>query len=133
MSTGFEGARGKDYGMVVMKYPRGISYAKSSACEYGGFARRHVVITGERGTIIINPLEWGGNSGQQTMLHECHDPAWQPQYTHSKSEPFDRYDGMMYNFAELIRGKENPYSYDYELKLYELVKKCCGEEANYEN
>ena len=132
-STGFDGAHGKDYGMVVMKYPKGVSYAKSSACEYGGFGRRHVVITGERGTIIINPLEWGANNGQQTMVHECHDPAWQPQYTHSTSDAFDRYDGMMYNFAELIRGKENPYTYDYELKLYELVQKCCGEEVNYEN
>ena len=33
---------------------------------------------------------------------------------------------MMYNFAEMIRGKENPYSYDYELNLYKLILKACG-------
>jgi hypothetical protein len=32
----------------------------------------------------------------------------------------------MRNFAEMIHGKENPYTYDYELSLYELVLKSCG-------
>jgi hypothetical protein len=35
---------------------------------------------------------------------------------------------MMKNFAQMVRGKENPYSYDYELKLYELLLKCCRRE-----
>ena len=43
--------------------------------------------------------------------------------------PFDRYDDMMQNFAEIVRGKENPYPYDYEMKLFELVMKACGEDT----
>ena len=31
-----------------------------------------------------------------------------------------------YKLAELIRGKENPYSYEYELELYRLVLKASG-------
>ena len=37
------------------------------------------------------------------------------------SVPFDRYLAMMRNFAALVRGKENPYTYEYELGLYELL------------
>ena len=33
---------------------------------------------------------------------------------------------MMKNFAEIVRGKENPYGYDYELRLFELVMQACG-------
>ena len=34
----------------------------------------------------------------------------------------------MLNFAEIVHGKENPYSYDYELALFELVLKACGKD-----
>ena len=34
---------------------------------------------------------------------------------------------MMRNFVEIIRGKKNPYSYEYELKLYELLLKACSQ------
>ena len=34
----------------------------------------------------------------------------------------------MENFADLVYGKENPYTYDYELGLYKLILRSCGEE-----
>jgi len=48
--------------------------------------------------------------------------------TETRSETFGRYDAMMLNFAEMVRGKKNPFSYDYELELYKLVLRACGEE-----
>ena len=54
------------------------------------------------------------------------DPGRQVEWKKTKSEPFDRYDDMMKNFAEIARGKENPYGYDYELELFELVMQACG-------
>ena len=35
----------------------------------------------------------------------------------------------MKNFAEIVRGKENPCGYDYEMKLFELVMKASGEDT----
>jgi hypothetical protein len=35
---------------------------------------------------------------------------------------------MMRNFAEMVCGKENPYTYDYELNLYKLILRACGKE-----
>jgi predicted dehydrogenase len=127
-STGFDGVTGKDYGMVVYKYPRGISFAKTTAAEPGGFMRRQLVICGEKGTIEIKPLEVSVPGGQYTVLSESHSSAWHTPWETSQSEIYDRYDAMMQNFAEIVRGKENPYTYDYELSLYRLLLRSCGEE-----
>lgn len=130
--TGFDDACGEDYGMVVFQYENGVSFAKTSACEPGGFLRRQLVICGEKGTIEIKPLEVipdGKGSMLYTVASESFATGWHEPWTTSKTEIFDRYDAMMRNFAEMVNGKENPYSYDYELNLYKLILKACGKEA----
>ena len=126
-STGFDGINAVDYGMVAFKYPSGVSFAKTSAAENGGYMRRQLVICGERGTIEIKPLEVYDGIGLHTVMGENYDEGWHTPWTVTKSEGYDRYINMMKNFAEMVRGKENPYTYDYELKLYELVMRSCGE------
>ncbi len=126
-SSGFDGVSGEDIGMAVFKYPNGVSFLKTSACESGGFARRRLLISGEEGSFEVNPLEsevQGG--GQYSVLRECFGKTWSVPVKETRSETFGRYDGMMLNFAEMVRGKENPFTYDYELRLYKLVLKACG-------
>ena len=125
-STEFDGIESKDCGMVVFKYPHGVSFAKASASEFGGFLRRQLVICGEKGTIEINPLEVLADGGIYTVSNESYSASWHEPPVRSQSEVFDRYDSMMRNFGEIVRGKENPYSYDYELNLYRLILKSCG-------
>ena len=126
LSTGIDGIDSEDYGMVVFKYPRGLSFAKTSANEFGGFLRRQLVICGEKGTIEINPLEVLADGGElYTVSHESYSKKWHEPRIRTQSKPFDRYDDMMRNFAELVRGKENPYTYDYELDLYKLILRSC--------
>ena len=128
-STGIDGVRADDYGMVVFKYPNGVSFAKTCANENGGFLRRQLVICGEKGTIEIKPLEFLLRGTEQyTVMSECFEAGWSKPWRVTQSDNFDRYDGMLRNFAEMVRGKENPYSYDYELKLYELVLRACGKD-----
>ena len=130
-STGIGDIHTEDYGMVVYKYSNGVSFAKTCDNECGGFLRRQLVICGEKGTIEIKPLEVGVDGGQYTVSNECFDDSgkhWSTPWETSQSEVHDRYDGMMRNFAEIVRGKENPYSYDYELNLYKLVLRSCGKE-----
>lgn len=128
-STGFDGISAKDYGMVAFKYKNGVSFAKACDAERGGFLRRQIVICGEKGTIEIKPLEAPGDGGQYTVLNETSGTEWYKAWDTSKSEVYDRYDGMMRNFAEMVRGKKNPYSYDYELGLYKLILRSCGKEV----
>jgi len=128
-STGIDGINTDDYGMVVYKYKNGISFAKTCDNEVGGAMRRQLVICGEKGTIEISPLEVWKNDGIYVCSRECYEKSnkgWYDDWDLSQSGPYDRYDDMMRNFAKIIRGNENPYSYDYELGLYELILKSCG-------
>jgi predicted dehydrogenase len=128
-STGIYGNSSDDYGMAVFKYPNGVSFAKTCASEYGGYLRRQLVVAGEKGTVEIKPLEVSEPSGlMYTVMGEAYDADWYTPWNVKKSELYDRYDDMMRNFAELVRGKENPYSYDYELSLYKLILRACGKE-----
>ena len=128
-STGIDGIRSDDLGMVVFKYRDGVSFAKASDNECGGFLRRQLVICGEKGTIEIKPIEVVVRGGQVTRSREVYDLEWYRPHPEVESEVYDRYIDMIRNFAELIRGRENPYSYDYELGLYELILKACGKKA----
>ena len=127
-STGFDGIASEDYGMVVFQYKNGVSFAKTCASECGGYLRRQLVICGEKGTIEIKPLEAKAKGGMYTVAGESFSANWHEPWMTSQSEAFDRYDEMMCNFAQLIRGKENPYSYEYELNLYKLILRACGRE-----
>ena len=124
-STGADGVNTDDFGMVVFKYPNGVSFAKTCDMESGGFLRRQLVICGEKGTIEIKPLEMMQGEGLCTVYSDFYGDAWHDPWNTEKSEVYDRYDGMMRNYAEIVRGKENPYPYDYELGLYRLILKSC--------
>ena len=127
-STGAAGVNGPDYGMVALKYPNGVSFAKSCAAEYGGYLRRQLVICAERGTIELKPFEVSaGDTRIYTVVNEAYTPGWNEPWKTSKTEILDRYDEMMHTFADAIMGKAELRSYDYELNLYKLILKCCGE------
>ena len=125
-SSGIDGIETKDCGMAVFKYKNGVSFVKTSASEYGGYLRRQLVICAEKGTVEIRPLEVPAEGGIYTVSQESHNEIWHHPWTVSKSEVFDRYEAMLDNLAEMIRGKKNPYSYEYELSLHKLILKACG-------
>lgn len=129
-STGYEGVTAKDYGMVVFKYPNGISFAKTCANECGGFIRRQLVICGTKGTIEIKPFEvlTDVRDCLYTEMRETYrDEGWNSFGKQTKSEYYNRFDTMLAAFADVAMGrKDNPYSYDYELGLFKLLLKACG-------
>lgn len=127
--TGFDGVTAEDYGMAVFQYHNGVSFAKTCAAECGGFLRRQLVICGEKGTIEIKPLEVVEPDGQYTVMNETYSQDWHRKWDTSRTDLYDRYDDMMRNFAEMVRGKENPYTYDYELGLYKLLLRACGKDV----
>ena len=128
-STRTEGVCTDDYGMAVFKYDNGISFVKTTDVEVGGSYRRQVVISGEKGTVEIRPIEDDLPGGKHFAVTEYRlHRHGKTEIISKESEPFRRYDAMLYNFAEMVRGKENPYTYEYELNLYKLILKTCGEE-----
>lgn len=132
MSTGIDGVTGKDYGFVIFKYKNGVSFAKTCAKELGGFERRQLVICGSKGTIELRPLEEYENeddlhTGTRFIADDDKGRNWHYIAPVINSGAADRYDGMMSSFAKMVRGEiTNPYSYDYELKLYKMLLRSCG-------
>ena len=130
-STGIDGVTGEDYGFVLFKYKSGISFAKTCAAELGGFSRRQLVICGSKGTIELRPLEKYESDGTLST-NVCYTDNengtdWLYSAPFLKSAPADRYNKMMASFAKMVRGEiKNPFGYDYELKLYNILLKSCG-------
>ncbi len=130
-ASGIDGVTAEDFGMVVMEYPNGISFAKTSAVEVGGFPRRQLVVSGTKKTVEIQPLEFwserGFEYGMYSEITEYGSKEWCYQGEKRKSEYYDRYESMTALFADMVRGKlVNPYTPDYELELYKTVLACCG-------
>lgn len=129
-STGVDGVTAKDFGMAVFEYENGISFAKTNASEIGGFARRQLVVTGSKGTVELNPLEWFTEDfrGLRTGVTVRTSTDWNKWEERQMSGISERYDGMMSSFAQMVRGeKENPYTLDYELEMYKTFLEACGE------
>ena len=130
-SSGIDGVSAQDFGMAIFEYPNGVSVAKASAVEIGGFTTRRLLVSGTKKAIEIKPLEFV--SGENLLVSEAvefeNKQSWSDRGSSYKSGDFNRYDDMMKAFASMVRGEcENPYTYDYELELYKTVMKACGGE-----
>lgn len=130
-STGTDGVTADDFGMAVLCYPRGVSFAKTSAVETGGFARRQLVVSGTKATVELKPLELHEQDPLQFTGRTVYQDKtnWEDRGVYEKSPLFDRYDAMLEAFAAMVRGeRENPYSYEYERLVYHTTMRCCGVE-----
>ena len=132
-SSGLGGTVANDFGMAVFKYKNGVSLAKSTAIEKGGFERRQIVVVGTEGTVEIRPFEWASYtrndvfSPQFTTVREVFCDDWHKKGDIHETEVHGRYDAMFRAFADYVNGKmTNPYSYEYERILHKLILKSCG-------
>ena len=128
--TFVDGAEGQDYGMAVLEYDRGVSFARCISLERGGYRRRQLVVTGTKATWEIKPLELGSEAAMTTSRTVYTEfKPWGHPGESATSEPFDRYKAMLRNFALCVRGERQvEVTPDYELELYKLLLQCCGQE-----
>lgn len=125
-NTGIGSVPSNDFAMAVFEYKNGCATVKSDASEVGGYARRQLVVIGEKKTVELKPFEMV-TSGKRvyTDKTEYSESDWFNMGEQERQE-FDRYADMMLAFAKMVRGEcENPYSLDYELKLFKTILKCC--------
>ena len=130
-STGVDGVTANDLGFCVLQYKNGVSFVKTCDAEINGFDRRQLVVTGSKGSIEIKPLEIINPDYSLSVLAR-ETLGVRKDCAHDHSTPlsypaYDRYAPMLENFAAYVRGeKENPYTYEYEAKLQDLILECCG-------
>ncbi len=128
-NTGIDGNNSIDLGFCAYKYKNGYSFVKTCATEINGYERRQLVINGSLGTIEIKPLERnldGGRINSEYRETLNNDVPWRDNSTTTVCEPYFRYDEMFKSFYEYVCGiKQNPYTYDYEAKLHDLIMESC--------
>ncbi|HRT28722.1 MAG TPA: Gfo/Idh/MocA family oxidoreductase [Kiritimatiellia bacterium] len=107
-----------DTGLVVMEYPRCVASIRTSALDYDAEKRRHLCVSGDKGTIEIRPLE---PTTLRLSLKEDRAPYKKGTHTLEFPAMIDRYSNQLLELARVIRGEiANPYSLDHE----RLVQKC---------
>lgn len=96
-----------DHEMAVLEYPRGLATVRSMLAEVGGEERRQFVLSGDKGTIEVLPLE---PARARLCLKE---PAggfrsgWQDVALPSAP---GRYDDMLLDFSGMIAGRPSEAS-----------------------
>lgn len=119
----------KDFAMAVFEYKNGVSTIKSDASEVGGYARRQLVVIGSKKTVELKPFEIPVPNRDQKFVYtdkyEYNSEDWF-KIPECERVEFDRYSDMLLSFAAMVRGeRENPYTLDYELKLFKTLLRCC--------
>lgn len=115
-----------DYGMAALIYKNASAVVRSSAVDVNGFIRRQFVVCGTKGSVEIKPMEMFGPRSMTSDMNVTFDSEKNnPCFDFSEKlelEPYQRYDDMMIDFAEIISGMhENSYSYEHEINLKKLV------------
>jgi predicted dehydrogenase len=101
---------------------------QATSTEVNGYGRRQLVVCGSKGSVEIKPLE-----NPTVMTLSLRKDTKGKEYSDCKQQitlpqQGGRYDDMMLEFAKIVRGvKDNPYSYEYEIQLHELILAACGQ------
>lgn len=126
-SSGFDGVTAADQATAIFTYRNGLSIAQANACEVNGFGRRQLVVCGSEGTYEIHPLE---RPIRAAYTHASFAETFYDRHQELSFRtvpPEERYDAMILDFAAMVRGeKENPFSYETELHVQQLVLAACG-------
>ena len=126
--TCMDGIDFADNNLVVLEYEKALARVFVSSVEVNGFGRRQFVISGSKGTVNINPIE-----RPLTMTYSDTTIADMTYEDRKIDIPFEdntangRYDEMMKDFHDYITGKkENPYTYEHEYLVQEVLNDVVG-------
>lgn len=120
---------GNDISYAVLRYGNTFSTVNSTAVEIDGFARRHIVIAGEKGLVEIAPTELfiDGKLYSRSSYKTFGD---NPDLDWAVKDfgPTHRYKEMFEEFVDICRGeKQNPYDYDHEIMVHDVLLAACKE------
>ncbi|MDR0336447.1 MAG: Gfo/Idh/MocA family oxidoreductase [Planctomycetaceae bacterium] len=117
--------------VTVFEYPNGcIATLRTSVTEVEGFQRRHLTVCGDKGTIIIQPLETAGNISNGVLrlaLNEDRNGFKKGYQTVPMPTAKNRYEDQWSEFAQILRGEiVNPYSYEHDFIVQKCLLETCG-------
>jgi len=120
-----------DNGLAVFEYSRDrLATVRTCITEAQGFPHRHLKVMGDKGTIIIQPIESKGNmSGGVLQLSLEEDRGGYKKGVQNVNMPplKDRYEDQWREFAAIVNGEmANPYTYEHDYIVHKChLKACC--------
>jgi len=120
-----------DNGLAVFEFSRDrLATIRTCITEAQGFQRRHLTVMGDKGTIIIQPLESKGNmSGGVLKLALEEDRGGFKKGVQTVEMPplKDRYEDQWREFAAVVNGEMvNPYTYEHDYIVHKSHLEACG-------
>ncbi|MFA6561890.1 MAG: Gfo/Idh/MocA family oxidoreductase [Verrucomicrobiia bacterium] len=120
-----------DNGLAVFEFSRDrLATIRTCITEAQGFQRRHLTVMGDKGTIIIQPLESKGNmSGGVLKLALEEDRGGFKKGVQAVEMPLlkDRYEDQWREFAAVVNGEMvNPYTYEHDYIVHRCHLEACG-------
>ena len=127
--TGFKDVYSDDNCFAVLEYEKAIARITNLSVEVNGWGMRRFAVMGSKGTVEIKPIELDVKMTKSTIAY-AREP-YMDMYENVEVEDvptLSRYDGMMKDLYLSVTGqKENPYSYEHELKVQRTLYKITGE------
>lgn len=120
-----------DNSLAVFEYSRDrLATIRTSITEAEGFQRRHLTVLGDKGTIIIQPLESKGNMSGGVLrlaLTENRGSFKKGVQTVDLPPLKDRYEDQWREFAAILNGDMvNPYTYEHDYTVHKCHLEACG-------
>jgi len=126
--SGENGVDAPDLTAAILEYDHAIARVFSSSVEYNGWMHRRFTVDGSLGTAHIQPLEdpcrmtFAPKSPGKQVGTQLAKPVELPPQSNDC-----RYDDMMQAFFDYITGnKENPFTYEHEYALQEVLWEAVG-------
>ena len=126
--SGRDGVDVEDNNLAVLEYDHALVRIFVSSVEVNGWGRRQFVVSGHDGTVNIMPIE-----------RECHMTYSDLEIAKKAGRdmkvtvdvedlsPEIRYDGMMCDFYEYVKGtKKNPFSYEHDYLVQKVLSEIVG-------
>ena len=117
-----------DNNLAVLEYKKALARVFVSSVEVNGFGRRQFMVSGSKGTVNICPIE-----RPLTMTYSDTSIADATYEDRKIFMPFEdntatgRYDEMMKDFyAYISNTKENPFTYEHEYAVQEVLSEIIG-------
>ena len=120
-----------DNSLAVFEYSGGrLATIRTSITEANGFKNRRLKVMGDKGTILIHPIEsQGAMSGGvlSLMLAEDRGGFKKGEQTVEMPPPEGRYEGQWREFAAVLNGEiTNPYTYEHDYLVHKCHLQACA-------
>lgn len=110
--------------LAVLEYPKATATVRSAVIEVEGSRRRQFVVCGDRGTVVIQPLE---PPRVELTLREPRGSFEAGIQQVELPEAAGRYDETWLDFARVIRGeKAHDFSHEHDLAVQRTILQASG-------